>query len=338
MEHELCIFSCRASSQFAERAVKELATVFEKHKKLVKNSAIKMGSITTKTFRDGELYQRLDENVRGGDVFVFQSLQSPGEQSVNENLMELLLLNGVIRLSSAFRITNVIAYHAYARQDRKTKGREGISAKQVAKLLQASGADRILTMDLHSGQIQGFYDIPVDNLTALPVLGQHAAAHHKRNGLVVVSPDAGGVERAKRFADMLGATLAIINKHRPQQGEAEIIGLVGDVAGKDVIILDDIVDSGGTVQEAVAALRKSGAKEISIYCSHPLFSEPAPERLTKLGVAVIGTDTILHNDKFLGQHKWFTQLSVAHIFAEAIFNIHTNRSVSQLLDELHQKS
>lgn len=337
MEHELCIFSCRASSQFAEKAVKELARVFEKNKRLIK-VPVKLSNITTKIFRDGELYQRLEENVRGKDVFVFQSLQSPGETSVNENLMELLLLNGVIKLSSAFRITNVITYHAYARQDRKTKGREGISAKQVAKLLQASGADRILTMDLHSGQIQGFYDIPVDNLTALPVLAQHAAANYKRNSLVVVSPDAGGVTRAQQCAEILNASIAIINKHRPQQGEAETIGLVGDVQGKDIMIVDDIVDSGGTVQEAVAALHRHGAKNIAVYCTHPLFSEPAVERLSKLGISVVGTDTVMHNGNFLQQNKWFTQLSVANIFAEAIFNIHTNRSVSRLLDELGQMS
>jgi len=251
MEHKLCIFSCESGKSFAEKTVKELSKFLEKNEKIVKDCKTKLSEITTKKFRDGEIYQRLEENVRGKDVFVFQSLQSPGNLSVNENLMELLLLNGVLKLSSAYRITNIIPYHAYARQDRKTKGREGISAKQIAKLIQASGTDRVLTMDLHSGQIQGFYDIPVDNLTALPVLVKHAKQTNKNKNLVVVSPDAGGVARAQKFSELLNAGLAIINKHRPRHGEAETIGLVGEVKDKDVLIIDDMIDSGGTLQEAV---------------------------------------------------------------------------------------
>ncbi len=337
MEHELCILSCQSGRSFAEKTVKELCNVFDKYKKIVKDDCkIILSSITTKKFNDGEIYQRLEENVRGKDIFVFQSLQSPGNISVNENLMELLLLNGILKLSSTHTITNVIPYQAYGRQDRKTKGREGISAKLIAKLIEASGADRVLTMDLHSGQIQGFYDILVDNLTALPILAKYAKNAHKGKNLVVVAPDAGGVARAQKFSELLNAGLAIINKHRPEQSQAETFGLVGDVQGKEVLIIDDMIDTAGTLQEAVNVLRKHNCGNITAYCTHPLLSNPATERLFKLGVKVVGTDTIYHNENYIKNNKWFTQLSVANIFAEAIFNIHTNRSVSKLMDELQQ--
>jgi len=340
MEPELCIFACQSGKSFAEKTVKELAILFEKSKRTFregcKDCKPKLSNITVKKFRDGEIYQRLEDNVRGKDVFIFQALQSPGNLTVNENLMELFLLNGVLKLSSAFRITNVIPYHAYARQDRKTKGREGISAKQIAKLIEASGADRMLTMDLHSGQIQGFYDIPVDNLTALPILVNRAKNINKSKNLVVVAPDAGGVARAQKLSELLNAGLAIINKHRPEQNQAEVFGLVGDVKGKDILIVDDMIDTGGTLQEAVNVLRKNGCVNITAYCSHPLLSDPAAERLSQLGIKVVGTDTVYHSENYLKNNKWFAQLSVANIFAEAIFNIHTNRSVSRLMDELQQ--
>jgi len=279
-------------------------------------------------FSDGEVFVQVNENVRGADVFVIQPTCPP----VNQNLMELLIMIDALRRASAFRITAVIPYFGYARQDRKVQPRVPITAKLVADLITAAGAHRVLTMDLHAGQIQGFFNIPVDHLFAAPVLleyFQQRLAEHAWEDLVVVAPDAGGVERSRAFAKRLGTSLAIMDKRRTGANETRIMHVIGEVRNRDVILLDDIIDTAGTIVQAVSALKAEGARRILASCTHPVLSGQAIERLEKSEIAeVVVTNTIpVREDQ---QSKKITVLSVAPLLAEAIHRIHTETSVSSL--------
>ncbi len=229
-----------------------------------------------KRFADNEVFAVIEENVRGEDVFVIQSTSYPA----NDNLMELLICIDALVRASARRITAVMPYFGYARQDRKTGGRTPISAKLVANMITRAGADRVLTMDLHAGQIQGFFDIPTDNLVATPVLALDIREHYQRGNLMIVSPDVGGVVRARSLAERLNVDLAIVDKRRPKAGESEVMNIIGDVAGRECILFDDIVDSGGTLVNAAKALIAAGATEVSAYISHGVLSGPAVQRVT----------------------------------------------------------
>jgi ribose-phosphate pyrophosphokinase len=279
-------------------------------------------------FSDGEVFVQVNENVRGADVFVIQPTCPP----VNHNLMELLIMIDALRRASAFRITAVIPYYGYGRQDRKVQPRVPISAKLVADLITAAGAHRVLTMDLHAGQIQGFFNIPVDHLFAAPVLLQYFQERLNQGAwkdLVVVAPDAGGVERARAFAKRLGMSLAIMDKRRTGVNEAKIMHVIGDVKGRDVILLDDIIDTAGTITQAVSALKEEGACQILASCTHAVLSGQAIERLERSAIEeVVVTNTIPFRED---QHsKKITVLSVAPLLAEAIRRIHTETSVSSL--------
>ncbi len=280
-------------------------------------------------FADNEVFVTIDENVRGEDVFVIQSTSFPA----NDNLMELLISIDALARASARRITAVMPYFGYARQDRKTGGRTPISAKLVANLITRAGADRVLTMDLHAGQIQGFFDIPTDNLLALPVLAQDVRQHYsKPSDLMIVSPDVGGVVRVRTLADRLGSEIAIVDKRRPRAGESEVMNIVGDVEGRRCILFDDIVDSGGTLVNAAQALIDRGASEVSAYISHGVLSGPAVERVTNsvLNELVI-TDSIEQPQAVKDCPKIRT-VGVAALIGEAIRRISNEESVSKLFD------
>ncbi len=275
-------------------------------------------------FSDGEIRVQIKENVRGSDVFVIQSLCPP---KVNDNIMELLLILDALKRSSTYRVTAVIPYYAYARQDRKDRPRVPISARLLADLIQKAGAHRVLTVDLHSAQIQGFFDCPVDNLYALPVILEYLKNKNLEN-LVVASPDAGGVERARLLANKLGAGLAIIYKRRPEPNVVETLDVIGDVKGKNVIIIDDMIDTAGTITAAAKMLKEKGANKVLAACTHPVFSGPAVERLKESPIKeVIVTNTIPLDDKKFDK---LTILSVAPLVGEAIRRINTESSVSSL--------
>ncbi len=283
------------------------------------------GKITAKTFSDGETMVEIHENIRGLDVFVLQSTCTP----VNNNLMELLIIIDALKRASAKRITAVIPYYGYGRQDRKVKPRVPISAKLVADLITVAGANRVVSMDLHAGQIQGYFNIPVDNIFAAPVLLKYMRTYFQNN-LVIVSPDAGGVERARAFAKRLGASLAIIDKRRDQPNISEAMNIIGEVDGKKAIILDDMVDTAGTLTEAARALTERGAENIYACCTHPVLSGPAIERITRSPLEqLVVTDTIpLRADaKTCSKIKL---LSVADLLGETIKRIYSSDSVSTL--------
>jgi ribose-phosphate pyrophosphokinase len=278
-------------------------------------------------FSDGEVFVQMNENVRGADVFVIQPTCPP----VNQNLMELLIMIDALRRASAFRITAVVPYYGYGRQDRKVQPRVPITAKLVADLIAAAGTHRVLTMDLHAGQIQGFFNIPVDHLFAAPVLLQYfqqRVAEGAWKDLVVVAPDAGGVERARAFAKRLGTSLAIMDKRRTGINETKIMHVIGDVRDRDVILLDDIIDTAGTIVQAVSALKEEGARRVLASCTHPILSGQAVERLERSAIEeVVVTNTIPLREE---QSKKITVLTVAPLLAEAIHRIHTETSVSSL--------
>ncbi len=281
-----------------------------------------------KRFADNEVFTVIEENVRGEDVFILQSTSYPA----NDNLMELLIITDALVRASAKRITAVVPYFGYARQDRKTGGRTPISAKLVANMITRAGADRVLTMDLHAGQIQGFFDIPTDNLVATPVLAQDIKDNYQRGNLMIVSPDVGGVVRARSLASRLDVDLAIVDKRRPKAGESEVMNIIGDVAGRHCILFDDIVDSGGTLVNAAKALIEQGATEVSAYISHGVLSGPAVQRITDgpLKELVI-TDSIEQPHEVLNCSKIRT-VSVAPLIGEAIRRIANEESVSKLFD------
>lgn len=281
-----------------------------------------------KNFSDNEIFVRINENVRGEDVFIIQSTSRPA----NDNLMELLITIDALRRASAARITAVIPYYGYARQDRKTDGRTPISAKLVANLISSAGADRVLTMDLHAGQIQGFFDIPTDNMVAQPVMVDDITRRYKTKDLMVVSPDVGGVVRARSFAKRIGADLAIVDKRRPKAGVSEVMNIIGDVDGRKCILVDDICDSGGTLCNAAAALKEKGATAVSAYITHGVLSNNAVGRIEKSVMdELVICNTIQPSDTDLKSKK-LRVLSVAPLLGEAIRRIANNESVSKLFD------
>ena len=290
---------------------------------------VKMGEAEVGRFPDGEVMVELRENVRGGDCFVIQSTCSPP----NENLMELLLIADALRRASAGRITAVIPYFGYARQDRKVAPRVPISAKLVADLITTSGAQRVLTVDLHAGQIQGFFNIPVDNLYAMPVLVQYLRKRVDAKKVTVVSPDAGGVERARAFARRLNANLAIIDKRRRRASEVAEMQLVGEVKDSIAILVDDMIDTAGTITEAAKVVAAAGASEVLACATHPILSDPACDRLNKSNITeIITTNSIPVRAKPQAELAKLKVLSVASLLAEAVRRIHNEESVSSLFN------
>ena len=312
--YQLKVFSGNANEKFA--------------KAICDNLGIDLGKIVLEKFSDGEVNTVLNETVRGCDVFIVQPTCKP----VNDHLMELLIMIDAAKRASAKSINAVVPYYGYARQDRKTKGREPISAKLVANLMTTAGADRVISMDLHAGQIQGYFDIPVDHLTAAQAI---AAAFketvEREKDFVVVSPDLGGVTRARNFSNYLNLPIAIIEKRRPKDNVSEVMNIIGDIEGKNCIIIDDIIDTAGTITNAAEALIEKGAKDVYITATHGVLSGPAIDRIEHSAVKkCVITDTIplpegAKTDKF-------AVVSVADIFAKAIKNIHNNESVSSLFD------
>ena len=284
-----------------------------------------LGNAQVKTFSDGEIQIEIDENVRSKDVFVIQSTCAP----VNDNLVELLLMIDAFKRSSASRITAVVPYFGYARQDKKVAPRVPISAKLVADMLTVAGANRLITMDLHAGQIQGFFDIPVDNIFAAPLLIEYIRSNFNDN-LVIVSPDAGGVERARAFAKRLDADLAIIDKRRSAPNEAKAMAVIGDVRDKVVVVLDDMADTAGTLTEAAHALKTEGAREIHACCAHAVLSGPAIERIVNSNIkSLVVTDTIPLNEKAAACGK-IVVISIAELVGEAIIRSYRGDSVTSL--------
>ena len=285
-----------------------------------------IGNAKITTFSDGEVQIEIFENVRSKDVFVIQSTCYP----VNDNLVELLLMIDAFKRSSARRINVVMPYYGYARQDKKVAPRVPISAKLIADLLTVSGASRVITMDLHAGQIQGFFNIPVDNLYAAPVIIEYIRNNFEKDNLVIVSPDAGGAERARAYAKRSNSRLAIIDKRRDAPNIAKAMAVIGNVDGKVAIILDDMVDTAGTLTQAASALIKHGAKEVLACCSHPVLSGPAIDRIIDSPLKSVGvTDTIPLSSKALACNKFYV-LTIADLVGEAILRSHTGDSVNSL--------
>jgi len=287
---------------------------------------IPLGDAKITSFSDGEIQIEIYDNVRSNDVFVLQSTCSP----VNDNLIELLLMIDAFKRSSASRITAVIPYYGYSRQDKKVAPRVPISSKVVANLLTVSGANRVITMDLHAGQIQGFFDIPVDNLFAAPVILDYIKTNFSPNNLTIISPDAGGVERARAFAKRLNADLAIVDKRRLKPNVAKAMAVIGDVKDKVAIILDDMADTAGTLVEAVSVLVKEGAKEVHACCSHPVLSGPAMHRINASQLkSLIVTDTIPLKQEAAASDK-IKVLTIAELVGEAILRSHKGDSITSL--------
>ncbi len=300
------------------------------HRELAKDVAkylnIPVGDATVTRFSDGEIMVRINENVRGTDVFVIQPTCMP----VNRNLMELLLMIDALKRASARRITAVIPYYGYARQDRKVQPRVPISAKLVADLITAAGTSRVLTVDLHAAQIQGFFNIPVDNLYAAPVLLDYVRSNYTLEELIIVSPDAGGVERARSFAKRLQCSIAIIDKRREAVNISEVMNVIGDVKNKDTLILDDMIDTGGTITQAAGALKEKGARRVVAACTHAVLSGSSVDKVNSSVIEeLIVTDTIPFDSK-KEQCKKLTILSIASLLGEAIKRIHEESSISSL--------
>ena len=315
----------RRALVFSGRANRKLT------EEICKYMDVPLGKTVIRDFSDKEIYVRIEENVRGGDVFVVQSTCFPG----NTNLMELLIMIDALRRSSAKRITAVIPYYGYARQDRKNEPRVPITSKLVADLVVTAGADRVLTVDLHAGQIQGFFNIPVDHLFAINVLIDYIK-DQKLENLIVISPDAGGVERARAYAKRLNTSLAIIDKRRDIPNEAKAMNIIGDVREKIAIIVDDMIDTAGTLMEATDALLGAGAKEVHACCSHPVLSGPAGDRIANSPIkSVVTTNTIPLNGQ-LKKNPKIKVLSVAGLLGEAILRIHQETSVSSLFDSTRE--
>ena len=293
--------------------------------KICGSLGVPLGKANVTTFSDGETRVEINENVRGMDVFIIQSTCTP----VNVTCMELLIMIDAMKRASADRITAVIPYYGYARQDRKVAPRAPISAKLIADLITTAGANRVLSMDLHAGQIQGFFNIPVDNLFATPVLLEYFKKRFQED-TVIVSPDTGGVERARAFGKRLGATLAIVDKRREGPNEAQVMNIIGDIRNKKVIILDDMIDTAGTVVQAASALKEAGALDVSVCATHPVLSGPAIERIEHSCIQeVIVTDTIPLHDQARTCSR-IKVLSVSTLLSEAVRRIYYNDSVSSL--------
>ena len=307
----LKIFTCNANPQLA--------------RDIAHHAGIELGESQVLRFSDGEIHINLGESVRGCEVYIVQPTSAP----VDMHLMELLIMVDAAKRASAKTVNVVIPYYGYARQDRKARARDPITAKLIANLIQTAGADRVICMDLHAGQIQGFFDIPLDHLMAEPILADYFRSKNLSD-LVVVSPDMGGVTRARSMAGRLGAPLAIIDKRRPAPNIAEIMNIIGDINGKTCIMIDDIIDTAGTITLGASALMKQGAKAVYACCTHPILSGPAIERLRDSVLEeVVVTDTIAIGDKQFDKLK---VLTVSKLIAEAISRIYNNQSISELFD------
>ncbi|PIC98643.1 MULTISPECIES: ribose-phosphate diphosphokinase [unclassified Sporosarcina] len=297
-------------------------------KEVADQVGLPLGKLSVKRFSDGEIQINIDESIRGCEVFVIQSTSNP----VNDNLMELLIMLDALMRASARTINVVMPYYGYARQDRKASSREPITAKLVANLLEKAGADRVIAVDLHAPQIQGFFDIPIDHLIAEPILTEYFQSQGlASDDLVIVSPDHGGVTRARKMADRMKAPIAIIDKRRPRPNVAEVMNIVGNVEGKTAILIDDIIDTAGTITIAASALIESGAKEVYACCSHPVLSGPAIERInnSQIKQLVITNSIKLPESK---QSPKIKQLSIAPLLAAAIIRVFENKSVSTLFE------
>lgn len=310
MDTPLAIFAGRSNLALSRAIAESYGTV--------------LGEVTIKSFSDGELYVKYEQSIRGEDIFLIQSTPPPGD-----NIIELLLLLDAAKRASVKRVTAVIPYFGYARQDRKDQPRVSIASKLMANVLVEAGADRILTMDLHASQIQGFFDIPLDHLYASRIFIEHFKKNPIEN-LVVVAPDVGSLKMARAYSKKLGATLAFIDKRRPKQNVAEVMNIIGEVEGKRVLIVDDLIDTAGTITNAAVALKERGALSVMATCTHPVLSGPAFQRIEDSPIdELLVTDTVplrKPSDKI-------KVLSVASIFAEAIQRIHTNETVSALFDD-----
>ena len=297
---------------------------------IAKILGVPMGASKVSTFSDGEISVDINETVRGADVFIVQSTCSP----VNNNLMELLIMIDAFKRASAGRINAVIPYYGYARQDRKAKSRDPITAKLVADLLTAAGADRVLTMDLHASQIQGYFNIPVDHLMGAPILSKHFVEKGlaDQDDVVVVSPDLGSVTRARKFADRLHAPIAIIDKRRPKANVSEIMNIIGEVEGKRCILIDDMIDTAGTIANAANALKDLGATAVYACCTHGVLSGPAFERINNSAIGELVMLNTINLPENVETDK-ITSLSVAPIFAEAIKRIYDDEPISKLFEE-----
>lgn len=305
---------------FAGNANRPLAEEIARH------IGIPLGDAEVTRFANGEIQLTIKESVRGCDTFIFQPTCTP----VNEALMELLIMADALRRASARRITAVIPFFGYARQDRKTRPREPITAKLVANLITTAGVRRVLAMDLHAGQIQGFFDFPVDHLTAIPLLAEHFA-RKRLPEVAVFSPDVGGVSRANEMAKRLGASIGIIDKRRPKPGVAEVMNVIGEVEGKDVILVDDIIDTAGTIVKGAEALLARGARSVSACCVHPVLSGPARERLDASPLEEVVVTNTIPIDKAQQSSK-LVVLTMAGILGEAIVRIHEDLSVSTMFE------
>ena len=312
---DIKIFACNSNKELAEKIAKDLG--------------LALGDAEVEKFSDGEISVKINETIRGADVYIVQSTSAP----VNDNLMELLIMIDAMKRASAGRINAVIPYYGYARQDRKARARDPISAKLVANLITCAGADRVLTMDLHCAQIQGFFDIPVDHLLGAPLLVKH---YHDKfdndlENIVAVSPDLGSVGRTRNFAEKMNIPLAIIDKRRPKANVSEVMNIIGDIQDKKVKLVDDMIDTAGTITNAANALKQRGAQEVFACCTHAVLSGPAIERIEQSAIKeLIVLNTIhLPNEKRIAKIK---ELTVADIFADAINRIHEGISVSKLFD------
>lgn len=295
---------------------------------IAKNLQIKLSSATIKRFADKEVFVEIHDNMRGQDVFLIQSTSYPA----NDNIMELLVMLDALRRASAKRVTVVMPYFGYARQDRKPGPRTPISAKLVANIITAAGADRVLTLDLHAGQIQGFFDIPVDNLYAEPVFKEHINNNFNKKPLTLISPDVGGVIRARQLAKRINADLAIIDKRREKAGESEVMNIIGEVKGKDCIIVDDIVDSAGTLCNAAKAIKENGANSVSAYITHGVLSGKALSRIDSSALEkLIVTDSICPTEDVKNISN-IEVLSISSLMAKAVSRIANEDSVSSLFD------
>ena len=295
-------------------------------KNIAKFLKTKLVNSSIRKFADGEIYIEINENIRGNSIFIIQSISSPA----NDNLMELLLCIDALKRSSAKNITAVIPYFGYARQDRKVVPRTSISAKLVSNLITKAGADRVVTVDLHAGQIQGFFDIPVDNLFSTPIFARHVKKRIKSKKIICVAPDVGGTERARALGKLLDVGLAIVDKRRPKPGQSQVMNVIGDVRNQTCIIVDDIIDSGGTIVNAAKALKQRGAKEVYVYITHGVLSGDAVKKIKNSVIKnLVITDTIDNSQKTKNV-KNIEVLPISNLMGEAIKRISNSTSVSDL--------
>lgn len=302
-----------------------LSSNIEIAKEICEKTGIPLSKCEVKRFADGEVSIDIFETVRGHEVFIIQSTNNP----VNDHLMELLIMIDAMKRASALTINVVMPYYGYSRQDRKARARQPISAKLVADLLQAAGCDRVLTVDLHAAQIQGFFNIPIDNFFAMPIIAKYFMDKQFKDEIVVVSPDHGGTTRARRLGEYLNAPIAIIDKRRPKPNVSQVMSVIGDVSGKIAIIVDDMIDTGGSIVNAAEAIKQMGALEVYAACTHPVFSPPANERIENSSIKeCVVTNTIaLPKEKITPK---ITQLSIGPLLGQGIINIIEDRSVSEL--------